>query len=219
MSGKDKQNHIFQKSKSYELSSGGIYFSEDREFIIHEFYWCIPLRHEIYTKSKKRSNLIKGVSSHNICSAIKSQHVKKNIYHSVPKTFDFSQNSSVLFHRVTFDHSISCAVLIDKPNESCQNSKIFEKNATSTTKKKLLKRKGNSITPGKTNAPISQTCSEDLKLTTQTYQIRNKELQIKLGQLQEEISKSSLLVSADLSNDFKSIILETEQIKIYSSSG
>ena len=135
MSGKDKQNHIFQKSKSYELSSGGIYFSEDREFIIHEFYWCIPLRHEIYTKSKKGSNLIKGVSSHNICSAIKSQHVKKNIYHSVPKTFDFSQNSSVLFHRVTFDHPISCAVLIDKPNESCQNSKMFEKNATSTTKK------------------------------------------------------------------------------------
>ena len=86
-------------------------------------------------------------------------------------------------------------------------------------KKKLLKRKENSITPGKKNAPISQTSSEDLKLTTQTYQMRNKELQIKLGQLQEEISKLSLLVSADLSNDFKSIILETEQIKIYSSSG
>ena len=49
--------------------------------------------------------------------------------------------------------------------------------------------------------------------------MRNKELQIKLGQLQEEISKSSLLASTDLSNDFKSIILETEQIKIYSSSG
>ena len=42
--------------------------------------------------------------------------------------------------------------------------------------KKLLKRKGNSITPAKTNAPISQTSSERLKLTTQTYQMRNKEL-------------------------------------------
>ena len=31
--------------------------------------------------------------------------------------------------------------------------------------KKLLKRKGNSITPAKTNAPISQTFSERLKLT------------------------------------------------------
>ena len=29
--------------------------------------------------------------------------------------------------------------------------------------KKLLKRKGNSITPAKTNAPISQTSSERLK--------------------------------------------------------
>ena len=77
--------------------------------------------------------------------------------------------------------------------------------------KKLLKRKGNSITPAKTNAPISQTSSERLKLTIQSYQMRNKELKMKLGQLQEEISKASLPVSADLSNDFKSIIFETDQ--------
>ena len=42
--------------------------------------------------------------------------------------------------------------------------------------KKLLKRKGNSITPAKTNAPISQTSSEGLKLILQTYEMRNKEL-------------------------------------------
>ena len=34
---------------------------------------------------------------------------------------------------------------------------------------------------------------------------------MKFGQLQEKISKASLPVSADLSNDFKSIILETDQ--------
>ena len=33
---------------------------------------------------------------------------------------------------------------------------------------KLLKRKGNIIAPAKTNAPISQTSSECLKLTIQT---------------------------------------------------
>ena len=104
-------------------------------------------------------------------------------------------------------------LLIDKPNESCQNFKKFKRNAISTTKK-LLKRKGNSITPAKTNAPISQTSSEHLKLTTQTYRIRNKELKMKLRQLQEEISKASLLASADLSNDSKTIILETDQRKI-----
>ena len=47
--------------------------------------------------------------------------------------------------------------------------------------------------------------------------MRNKELKMKLGQLQEETLKASLPVSADLSNDFKSIILETHQRKIYPS--
>ena len=32
----------------------------------------------------------------------------------------------------------------------------------------------NSITPAKKNAPISQTSSERLKFTIQTYQMRNK---------------------------------------------
>ena len=40
--------------------------------------------------------------------------------------------------------------------------------------KKLLKRKGNSIIPAKTNAPISQTSSECLKLTIQIYRKKNK---------------------------------------------
>ena len=77
MTGKDTQNHIFQKSKSYGTSSTVIYIGEDREFIIHVFYWRIPLDHEIYTKCKKTSNLIKGISSHKICSEIKSQQIKK----------------------------------------------------------------------------------------------------------------------------------------------
>ena len=67
---------------------------------------------------KETSNLIKGISSYKICSKIKSQQVKN---HPVPKTFDFSQNYFAPFHRFTFNHSISCVLLIDKPNESCQN--------------------------------------------------------------------------------------------------
>ena len=84
---------------------------------------------------RKTSNLIKGIFSHNICSGIKSEQVTKTICHSEPKTFDFSQNSSAPFHRVTFDHSISCVLLIDKPNEGCENSKKIERSVISTTKK------------------------------------------------------------------------------------
>ena len=54
MTGKGKQNHIFQKSKSYdEISSTVIYIGEDKKFIIHVLYWFIPLDHEIYTKCTK----------------------------------------------------------------------------------------------------------------------------------------------------------------------
>ena len=83
--------------------------------------------------------------------------------------------------------------------------------------KKFLKRKGNSITLAKTNAPISQTSSERVKLTIFKWETKN--LKMKLGQLQEEISKASLPVSGDLRNDFKSITLETDQRKIYPSWG
>ena len=143
----DKQNHIFQKSKSYEISIIDIYVGEGLEFIIRVFSWCIPLDHEIYTKYKKTmknitlSNLIKVISYYNICSGIKDDQAKKTaICHSVPKTFDFSQNSSVPFNQVTFYRSISCVLLTDTPNESCRNCIKFERNALSTTKK-LLKRK------------------------------------------------------------------------------
>ena len=90
---------------------------------------------------------------------------------------------------------MSCVLLIDKPNESCQNSKKFERNAISTTKKKLLKRKGNSIAPAKTNAPISQTFSERLKLTIQTYQMRNKELTVCSCYVKYAFQSESILYS------------------------
>ena len=70
--------------------------------------------------------------------------MKKTICYSVAKAFDFFRNSTVPFHRVTFDKSVSCVLLIDKPNESCQKSKKFKRKSVSTAKKKLLKRKGNS---------------------------------------------------------------------------
>ena len=44
--------------------------------------------------------------------------------------------------------------------------------------------------------------------------MRNKEIEMKLGQLQDEISKAYLPVSTDLCNNFKSIILETDQRNI-----
>ena len=59
MTGKDKQNHIFQKSKPYEISS------------------------------KKTSDLIKDISGHDICSRIKIQQVRKDHLSLSAKNFSF----------------------------------------------------------------------------------------------------------------------------------
>ena len=162
---------------------------------------------------KETSNLIKGISSHKICSEIKSQQVPQTC--SVPQTLDFSQNYFVPFHRFTCDHSISCVLLIDKPNESCQKLKKKKlKNAIFTTKKAFKKKREQYYT-SKDKCPNFINFFRRPKINN--YQIRNKELKMKLGQLQDEISKTSLTVSADLCNNFKSIILETDQRKIYPS--
>ena len=83
-------------------------------------------------KCKETSNLIKVISSYNICSGITSQQAKNTFVIKCQKLLIFFQNSSVPFHQVIFDHSISCVLLIDKPNESCKNSKTFERNTLST---------------------------------------------------------------------------------------
>ena len=51
----DKENHIFQKSESYEISNTDIYIGWNLELFIHVFCWCIQLDHEIYIKCRKNA--------------------------------------------------------------------------------------------------------------------------------------------------------------------
>ena len=81
--------YTFQKSKPYEISNTDLYIGGNQELIFHVFYWFIHKTMKSILNVKRGSNLIKGISSHNIFSGIKIQQVKKPICHSVPKTFDF----------------------------------------------------------------------------------------------------------------------------------
>ena len=113
-----------------------MYISEDLEFIIRVFYWCIQLDHEIYTKcNKKHLTWLKLYLVIISALELKVNKQKKHLSLTVPKPFDFSQNFSVLFHRVTFEHPMSWVLLTEKPNESPKTSKRIKRNALSTTKK------------------------------------------------------------------------------------
>ena len=149
---------------------------------------------------KKTSNLIKIISSYNICSGIKSKQAKKRFVIHYQK-LDFFQNFSVPFHQVTFYYSISCVLLIDKPNKSFKNLKTFEipyppKKAFKKKRKQCYTRKDKC--PNFTNF-LRMPKINNLNLSNK----KQKERKMKLGQLQEEIPKASLPVSAGLSNDFK----------------
>ena len=116
----------------------------------------------------KTFNLIKVVSTYNICSEIKSRQAKKKTILSFStKNVWFFSDFSLPFHQVILEHSISCASLIDKANESCKSSKTFERNTLST--KNLFR--------------VPEINSSHLSNKKQ------KERKIKLGPLQDETSK------------------------------
>ena len=116
----DKQYHIFQKSKSSMKYQIQTYILVRTWNLLFSYFTGVSNQTMKSIKCKKKpilinvtSNLIKVTSSYNISSGIKMSTNKKTIYHSVPKTYDFFQNSSVPFHQVIFDHSISCVLLIN----------------------------------------------------------------------------------------------------------
>ena len=79
-----------------------------------------------------------------------------------------------------------------------------------STKKNLLKRK--QYYASKSKCPNFTIFFRVSKINNSNLlNEKQKELKMKLGQHQKEILKASLPVSADLSNDFKSIILDTGQ--------
>ena len=83
--------------------------------------------------------------------------------------------SSVLFHQVTFDHSISWVLLIDKTNESCQNSEKLERNAIST-KKKEFKKKRKWYYTSKDKCPNFLNFFRMLKINNSNLSNENKEI-------------------------------------------
>ena len=81
--------------------------------------------------------------------------------------------------------------------------------------KKAFKKKRKEYYTGKDKCPnfINFFRMPKINLSNLSHE-KGKKLKMKLGRVQKEISKAFLRVSADLSNDFKLIIFETDQIKV-----
>ena len=190
----DKQYHIFQKSKSYEISKTDIYIGEDLEFIIHVFYCCIyPIRPwHLLNVNKKHLSWLKLYLV--LISGIKSQQAKK--------PFVIQYQNLLIFLRIPLVHFIKsffwsfnfmCAFnwLTEWKLQKLKNiwkkylihEKAFKKNIKYYTSKDKCPNFTNFFTMSKIN---------NSNLSNE----KQKELKINLGQLQEKISKASLPISA-----------------------
>ena len=78
--------------------------------------------HEIYTKCKKTSNLSKCISSHNICTGIKSQQVKKPYAIQYQKLLIFLRIP--LFHFIKLLLTILFHVCFQQINQQMEAAKI-----------------------------------------------------------------------------------------------
>ena len=76
----DKQNHIFQKSKSYEISKTDMYVGETCNLLLLYFPGVSYYTMKSILNVKDNINLIKVISSCKICAGIKSQQEKKNLF-------------------------------------------------------------------------------------------------------------------------------------------
>ena len=205
--------HIYKSDGVHDISHTDIYVLNDLSFTIRIFAWCIPKEHSIYSSYEKSiknitlSNLIKYISTFNICSGVTNENAKSgSTLHTAPKIFNPIEDPGI--HETTFYRVNNCLIL--SKSSTCENCLKFQKNR----EKSLIRKEKIINTPAKIKAPISQTSSQRLKLTIQSIRIENKELKEKIEHLQAEIAKNSLTVDSNLSEDLVSIMSDTDQTKL-----
>ena len=93
-------------------------------------------------------------------------------------------------------------LLLDKPNENCKNCIRFEEKCL-IHHIKDFKKKIKKYCTSKDKCPNFTNFCRTSKSNNSDLSNGNKQLKMQLRQLEEEISKASLPVSADLSKDFK----------------
>ena len=210
--------NLYKTDPIYENPVLDIFVSDTFNFIIRVFAWCLPTDHEIYknynssVKNITVSNSVKVFSNFRVCEGTKNRQVLSYCnQHVVLKKFDpFMNNGKSSENK--FYRSPLCILL--SSNETCTKYLNFESNKVTQIKKMAIKQSATNLIPAKSKAPISKLSNERVKVTFQHYRIENKALKSKIDELQLELERSSMKVSAELSEDLVSIVSKTDQCTV-----
>ena len=121
-----------------------------------------------------------------------------NLY-VVLKQFDpLLMEDGIPFSSKEYRRSINCLVLADQ-NQCMECNDKYIKTASSAQNKKMSQ-------PAKLEAPISATSTHRVLLSLREHRLKNKQLEEKLEEMQQEITRSSVEVDPELKGDFLEIL-------------
>ena len=203
--------------KPWKIAKFKVVIDDGLGFTISCFDWFLPEDHDIYKENKRSlrnitvARLIQTLEQFLLCEGTKDTSSSGIIHHVIPKENVTVQNEEedeeplVPYRSFIYYREKACNLLLLHTKQCVTCFATVKKNNYSFSKKKV-----NLNTPAKLNAPISKTNPKRVLLTIQKSRLKCAEFEERCEQLQMELSKGSVQVEAQLSDDLVSIISESK---------
>ena len=206
---------VLRKMKGcFQLPEFELIIDDSLGYTIAVYGWFLPEDHELYTRSRRSmnnvtvSNLIRDIECQLICPGVSPNELTGQVIpHVIPKIVDIfncndDENDLVAFPRKQFWRPSDCSLLCNPQSQLC--TACQEYSHASGLKARAKQRRMSE--PAHVKVPVVNTAPERLKLTLQMQRLKCSELEHQLEEMKQEITKFSVLVDHELSNDLTSII-------------
>jgi len=205
---------ILRKMKDcFQLPEFELIIDDSLGYTIAIYGWFLPDDHELYTTSLRSMNnvtvsdLIRDIECQLICPGVNPKELTGQVIpHVIPKIVDplysGDEDSLDMFPKKQFWRPSDCSLLCSPTAQL--STACVEYSHASDLKARAKQRRLSE--PAHIKAPVASTAPERLKLTLQMQRLKCSELEHQLEEMKQEITKSSVLVDHELSNDLTSII-------------
>ena len=205
---------ILRKMKDcFQLPEFQLIIDDSLGYTIGVYGWFLPEDHELYANSLRSMNnvtvsdLVRDVECLHICPGVNPKELTGQVIpHVIPKIVDplYSDDEGGfhMFPKKQFRQPSDCSLLCSPTSKL--NTACMEYSHASDLKARAKQRRLSE--PAHIKPPVASTAPERLKLTLQVQRLKCSELEHQLEEMKQEITKSSVLVDHELSNDLTLII-------------
>ena len=206
--------------KEYVLPYIEIFVNPDLSYVARCFGWVLPKDNLVYGlnstfRDMTLTNFISKLKNYHPCSGLNLFEFKEAIHlkhHTIPKNFNYLEYlSSPDPHCETeFIRASKCSILIKTELRKCSDCHKLELQ----TRSQLNAKKRKLAEPAKTKAPITFTSPDRIKLTLQSYRMKNKQLEETISKITNELKRKTLPIDNELNNDLVDIFKGIPKTKV-----